>query len=83
MPSLSLFPGANLLTWPGANRAPGQAFGAQVTNLRMIYEWDPASGEWHRWSPLLPGFANNLAMMHGGSAYWFIANLAMQLPFGP
>jgi hypothetical protein len=78
---LNLFPGANLLAWPGANRAPGQAIsGVQATNLRMVYEWDPASGEWHRWSPLLPAFANNLQMMRSGASYWFIAIAALQMP---
>lgn len=71
-PTLPIVPGSNLLAWPGTNLPPAQALGSQAASLRIVYEWDPVTGEWKRWAPNLPSFVNNLALMKTGVSYWFI-----------
>ena len=80
-PTLPIVPGSNLLAWPGTDQSPAVALGSQGASLRIVYEWDPASGEWKRYAPGLPSFVNNLSMMRKGHSYWFIAKAALQLPF--
>ena len=70
--SLPLSPGANLVAWPSANTNPAQAF-AGNTNISVVYEWDPVTGEWKRYFPGLPAFLNNLTSLRQGAAYWIIA----------
>ncbi len=55
--------------------------GNQGGSLKIVYEWDAASGEWKRYAPGLPSFVNNLSMMRTGHSYWFIAKAALQLLF--
>jgi hypothetical protein len=81
--SLPILPGANLLTWPGDNLPPAVALGAQAGALKIVYQWDPATGQWLRYAPGLPAFLNNMLTMKKGQAYWFIANSAAQVPFVP
>ncbi|MEP7215616.1 MAG: matrixin family metalloprotease [Anaerolineaceae bacterium] len=80
-PALPIVPGANLMAWPGADQASAKALGRHGASLRIVYEWDPATGEWKRYGPGLPSFINNLLTMRTGQAYWFIANAALQIPF--
>ena len=80
-PNLPIVPGSNLLAWPGSDQSPAEALGNHGAALKIVYEWDAASGEWKRYAPGLPNFVNNLSMMRKGHAYWFIANAALQLPF--
>lgn len=77
-PSLPLSPGANLVAWPGDNVSPAQAFSGN-TSIKVVYEWNPATGEWRRYFPGLPAYLNNLARLNKGGAYWVIANQASQL----
>ena len=77
-PSLPLSPGANLVAWPGDNVSPAQAF-AGNSSIKVVYEWNAATGEWSRYFPGLPAYLNNLARLNKGSAYWVIANQASQL----
>lgn len=77
-PSLPLSPGANLVAWPGDNVSPAQAFSGN-TSIKVVYEWNAATGEWHRYFPGLPAYLNNLARLNKGGAYWVIANQASQL----
>jgi hypothetical protein len=60
---------------------PAQAF-AGNTAVAVVYEWDPASGEWKRYFPGLPGFLNNLKTMRQGNAYWVIAKTKSSLNLG-
>ncbi len=76
--SLPLSPGANLVAWPGDNVSPAQAF-AGNSSIKVVYEWMPATGEWHRYFPGLPAYLNNLTRLNKGGAYWVIANQASQL----
>ena len=69
------------MAWPGADQAPGVALANHGGSLKIVYEWDPATGEWKRYAPDLPAFVNNLSMMRRGHSYWFIAKAALQLPF--
>ena len=80
-PALPIFPGSNLLAWPGSDQTPANALGSQGASFKIVYEWDPATGEWKRYAPGLPSFVNNLSMMRTGHSYWFIATAALQLPF--
>lgn len=80
-PTLPIGPGSNLLAWPGSDQATGEALGGHGGSLKIVYEWDPGSGEWKRYAPGLPAFVNNLSMMRRGHSYWFIARAALKLPF--
>lgn len=77
-PSLPLSPGANLVAWPGDSVPPAQAF-AGNSSIKVVYEWNPATGEWRRYFPGLPAYLNNLARLNKGGAYWVIANQTSQL----
>jgi uncharacterized protein YkwD len=77
-PSLPLSPGANLVAWPGDNVPPAQVFSGN-SSVKVVYEWNPATGEWRRYFPGLPAYLNNLAKLNKGGAYWVIANQASQL----
>lgn len=77
-PSLPLSPGANLVAWPGDNVSPAEAFSGN-TSIKVVYEWNAATGEWRRYFPGLPAYLNNLARLNKGGAYWVIANQASQL----
>jgi hypothetical protein len=80
-PSLPLSPGANLVAWPGESVSPAQVF-AGSTAIRVVYEWDPATGEWKRYFPGLPAYLNNLSKLQKGGAYWIIANQSSKLQAG-
>lgn len=77
-PSLPLSPGANLVAWPGDSVSPAQAFSGN-TSIKVVYEWNAATGEWSRYFPGLPAYLNNLVRLNRGGAYWVIANQASQL----
>lgn len=79
--SLPLVPGANLVAWGGGNVDPAVAF-AGNSSVAVVYEWDPATGEWKRYFPGLPGFLNNLKMLREGNAYWVIAKTKASLTMG-
>lgn len=79
--SLPLVPGANLVAWGGGNVDPAVAF-AGNSSVAVVYEWDPATGEWKRYFPGLPGFLNNLRMLREGNAYWVIAKAKSSLTMG-
>ncbi len=78
--SLPVLPGANLFAWPGNDMPPAQAL-AGVANLRIVYSYDPLTGEWKRYIPGAPAFINNLAILKKGNSYWFLATGSAQVPF--
>jgi len=78
--SLPVLPGANLFAWPG-NDAPPSAALAGVANLKVVYSYDPLTGDWKRYVPGAPGYLNNLPVLKKGNAYWFIATGSAQVPF--
>lgn len=80
-PSLPLSPGANLVAWPGESVSPAQAFSGN-TSVKVVYEWNPVTGEWKRYFPGLPAYLNNLSKLNKGGAYWVIANQASRLQVG-
>jgi hypothetical protein len=71
-PSLALSAGANLVSWPGGDVEPGEAFKNDPAIL-AVYGWDAANGTWLHFGPGLPGFANTLTLLRQGQAYWVIA----------
>jgi hypothetical protein len=77
---LPLSPGANLISWPGADERPADALGDIGNAISIIYAWDPDTQSWLRYSPALPGFANNLQLLRHGNPYWVIARAAAQVP---
>jgi uncharacterized protein YkwD len=79
--SLPLSPGANLVAWGGGTVDPAVAFLGNTT-VAVVYEWDPATGEWKHYFPGLPGYLNNLKTMREGSAYWVIARTKSSLNMG-
>jgi hypothetical protein len=79
--SLPVLPGANLFAWPGTDMPAAQAL-AGVANLRIVYAYDPGTGNWTRYMPGAPAFLNNLGTLHKGQAYWFIASGSAMVPFG-
>ncbi len=81
-PSLPLSPGANLVTWPGADAPAAQALGGQP-GVQAVYAWDPGTRTWQRYAPGLPSFVNNLVTLRQGQAYWFIASSTTQVPYVP
>lgn len=78
--SLPLSPGANFVAWPGGSVPPAEAFAGNTT-VAVVYEWDPARGEWNRYFPGLPAYVNNLKSMKQGGAYWIIAKTKSSLTF--
>jgi len=54
-----------------------------VANLKIVYAYDPATGNWTRYVPGAPGYLSNLASLKKGGAYWFIATGSAQVPFQP
>jgi hypothetical protein len=72
-----LKPGANLVTWPGADASPAQALASQP-GLQVIYGYDPETKTWRRWGPGFPAYVNNLTTLVKGGAYWFIASKATE-----
>jgi hypothetical protein len=70
-PSLPLVPGANLFAWPGGDSPAAQAVGS-VPNLKVVYSYDPVTGNWSRYVPGAPAFLNNLLTLKQGAAYWFL-----------
>jgi Matrixin len=79
-PSLPLRPGANLMTWPGANMAPQQAL-SQGSGVSAIYSWDPVTYTWKRYFVGLPAYVSNLPQLEQGAAYWFISASAGNVPY--
>ncbi|HEY8475665.1 MAG TPA: matrixin family metalloprotease, partial [Chloroflexota bacterium] len=71
-PPLPLVPGANLATWPGPTTSTS-ALEPYEDLIAIVYGWDSATQSWQRWSPSLPPWANSLAQLEHGEAYWFIA----------
>ncbi len=80
--SLPILPGANLMAWPGGDLPPAEAL-ANVPNLRIVYAYDSATGNWTRFVPGAPSFINNLPLLKKGGSYWFIATGSAQVPFQP
>ncbi len=81
--SVALLPGANLLTWPGQNAAPGQALAGQAFGLQAVYGWDSATQTWKRYLPGVPGFVNSLSTLQQGKAYWFLSTANSTVPYVP
>lgn len=81
-PSLPLVPGANFMAWPGGD-LPAAAALANVPNLKVVYSFNPATGDWVRFIPGAPAYVNNLIALKKGGAYWFIATGSAQVPFQP
>jgi hypothetical protein len=71
--------GANLIAWPGAYTPVTQALQGTGGKVTAIYRWDPNSKSWQRYSASLPSFANNLANLRPGEAYWVLSNGQAQL----
>jgi hypothetical protein len=72
-PSLPLRPGANLITWPNASLPPNQAL-AGVSNVEVVYGWNPDTRTWSRYFPGLPAYVSNMRTMEQGKAYWILSN---------
>ncbi|MGE3077185.1 MAG: matrixin family metalloprotease [Dehalococcoidia bacterium] len=81
-PSLPIVPGANFLAWPGNDLPPAVAL-AGVPNLKIVYSYDPSTGNWSRYIPGAPAYVNNLLSLKKGGAYWFIATGSAQITFQP
>ena len=67
---------------PGSDLPPAVAL-AGVPNLKIVYSYDPATGNWTRYIPGAPAYVNNLLSLKKGSAYWFIATGSAQISFQP
>ena len=76
--SLPLSAGANFIAWPGESVSPAQVFAAN-TPVKVVYEWNPLTGEWRRYFPGMPAYLNNLSKLNKGGVYWLIADRASQL----
>lgn len=81
-PSLPILPGANFMAWPGSDLPPAAAL-AGIPNLKIVYAFNPATGDWSRYIPGAPAYVNNLLALKKGGAYWFIATGSAQIPFQP
>jgi hypothetical protein len=80
LPPLSLQPGANLITWPGADSSPDTAFAAATTTISAIYTFDAPTGKWLRYLPGAGQYVNSLRSLQPGAAYWVIATGAALIP---
>lgn len=76
---IDLGEGANLVTWPNEHADPRQVAGTFGGHLVAIYGYDAVTGQWLRYSPLLPAYANTLTLLVRGNAYWFMTSGPAQL----
>ena len=78
-PPIPLQPGLNLAAWPGPDAPPAEALAPYLPAIAAVYGWDAARQQWLRYAPELPPWANTLALLRAGDAYWFIARSAVTI----
>jgi len=62
--------GWNLVTYEGPNKPVSEALGSIMGNLIVAWSYDSEHGIWHGYNPGVPSWANDLAGLEGGDAYW-------------
>ena len=68
------------MVWPGDEIPTVKALGTDPTSaIRVVYGWDPASGNWHRYATNSPVYVNDLPVLKRDQAYWIIAVADTQL----
>lgn len=70
--SIDLGDGANLVTWPNSDSDPRDLVETFNGDLVAIYGYDVTTGQWLRYSPSLPAYANTLGVIARGYPYWFL-----------
>jgi uncharacterized protein YkwD len=60
--------GVNYAEYSGPVRTAEAAFSSLGTNLRFVYSWDPAHGEWLRYVPGMPPYINTLKRVQDGQS---------------
>lgn len=62
--------GHNLIGWNGNSTPPAEALDRLDGDVRIIYGYDPDTGQWLRYAPGAPGYVNTLPLVEEGNAYW-------------
>lgn len=75
--SFALQSGANLLTWPGPESTPQQAF-AGHPEVVAVYALE--GGRWRQYVPGAPSYVNDLVTLKQGTPYWVLASGAVSIP---
>ncbi|HMO96879.1 MAG TPA: hypothetical protein PKD27_12235, partial [Tepidiformaceae bacterium] len=78
--SVTLSPGAAYVTWNGTAVSPAVAFASVANSLAAVYAYDPWTGTWLRWSPVMDPELQTLRTLVTGGEYWVIARASLVLP---
>ena len=78
--SVTLSPGAAYVTWNGTAVSPAVAFASVANSLAAVYAYDPWTGTWLRWSPVMEPELQTLRTLVPGGEYWVIARASLVLP---
>ncbi len=70
----TLQPGHNLIGWNGDSVSPADALKGLDGDVRIIYGYDPGTGQWLRYAPGAPAYVNTLPLMETGKAYWVMSH---------
>jgi len=79
--SVTLKPGANLITWGGRDTTPADAVSGAAGTITVIYGYHAATASWQKYGPGAPGYVNDLALLKRGGVYWFMAEGTFELRF--
>lgn len=75
--SVQLAAGINLVTFEGPTMAVSTAVGGLGDELTAVYAWHADSQTWSAYFPGAPGYANRLALLTPGEAYYLIMRSGM------
>jgi hypothetical protein len=62
--------GWNLVTYQGPTKPVSEALGSIMGKLIVVWAYDSQHGVWHGYNPGVPSWANDLAGLVQGGAYW-------------
>lgn len=68
--------GVNLVSYAGFVQSPEVALRSLGEQVRWVYGWDAARGQWLRYSPGSPDYVNTLKYMVPGEAYYIAVDAA-------
>lgn len=80
---ITLYAGANLITWVNAAASPEAAIASAPGAVTVVYAFDKTTGAWRRFAPGLPAYVNTLTSFERGAPYWVIARAPAEIRSEP